>query len=109
MTDFHIKEDGVIVFNNRTNASRDVSSEERLYAEYNQIVYDMGHQDWFTPAQIETKKRRMKEIEETIKVNSDKSLQMKRARLRAQMANVKISGDNRVLWESVSKIKKENG
>lgn len=107
MADFTIKEDGVIVRNNTIVPERDVSAEQDLYAEYNRLVYEViGHPDRFTPVELEIKKQRMREIEKSgVQLNDNKALKLKMAQLKT---DAKISGNNSVLWESVSKFKKEN-
>lgn len=107
MAEFTIKEDGVIIRNNANVPERDTSAEQKLYAEYNRLVYEVvGHPDRFSPAELETKKQRMKEIEKSgIRLNDNKALKLKLAQLKTES---KISGNNKVFWESVAKFKKEN-
>jgi len=107
MADFTIKEDGVIVRNNTNVPERDISTEQELYAEYNNLVYEVfRHPDRLTPVELEMKKQRMREIEESgVKLNSDKVLELKKAQLKTE---AKISGKNSVFWESVSNFNKEN-
>jgi len=107
MADFTIKEDGVIVRNNINVPERDTSAEQELYAEYNRLVYEVvGHPDRFSPAELEIKKQRMKEIEKSgVRLNDNKAIKLKMAKLKT---DAKISVNNSVFWESVAKFKKEN-
>ena len=107
MADFTIKEDGVIVRNNTNVPERDTSAEQRLYAEYNRLVYEViGHPDRFSPTELETKKQRMKEIEKSgVRLNDNKALKLKMAKLKT---DIKATTNNNAFWESVSKFKKEN-
>ena len=107
MAEYKVSDDGTIVYEERTVATSEKTTEEKLYAEYNRLVYEViGHPDRFSPAEIEAKKQRMKDIEKSgIQLNDNKALNMKLAQLKAQAKSQ--NGDN-ILATAIANFKKQN-
>ena len=107
MADYKISDDGTIVYEERIGATSEKSTEEKMYAEYNRLVYEViGHPDRFTPAEIEVKKQRMKEIEKSrIALNNNKALNMKLAQLKVQ---AKSQATDNTLTSAIANFRKQN-
>lgn len=107
MAEYKISDDGTIVYEDRVSLSSEKTPEEEMYAEYNKLVYDViDHPERFTTAEIVAKKQRMKEIEESgVKLNNDKALKFKMARI--PIKQQPVDGAN-VLTAHIAKFKKEN-
>ena len=107
MADYKISDDGTIVYEERIGPASEKTTEEKMYAEYNRLVYEViGHPDRFTPAEIEAKKQRMKEIEKSgIRLNDNKALNMKLAQLKTQ---AKSQNADNTLASAITNFRKQN-
>jgi len=107
MVEYKILDDGTIVYEDRMSLSPKKTPEEEMYAEYNKLVYEViDHPERFTTAEIVAKKQRMKEIEESgVKLNDNKALKFKMARV--PIKKQPVNGVN-VLAAHIAKFKKEN-
>ena len=62
--DFYIDEDGVIHRNADGGPVFEKATEDLLYKEYNELVYDLSHPERFSPDEYKQKQKRRAEIEQ---------------------------------------------